>query len=1068
MDKTLDVGVKLNGRYEIVKVLGKGSFGITYKCKDTKGNCIVAIKELAPQRYSRAADGSVVPNDSDVTKQNFPKLCSRFKKEADALSSCSHPNIVKIFKQPNGKYCFEENNTLYYVMEYIDGVTLSKFIEKNDSEYSVKDLARNFIMPVAEAVKELHSRNRNHFDIKPLNIMVCQKQDSTLIPVLIDFGLVKKFSDEGVASTSYEAHGTLAYSPREQINWSGKMEFSPDFDTYALGSTFYYTLTGAPPPVKIHILPEDTNDVVRAKQFIEQSRDDDRNKRYQKIDDFIDDLKRVIDGTFTPRSGTIDDDPGWGNVVPDMSFDNFDTYSKARDAENRQVGDLRWGQDAAGDWYLVNSQGEKLSPAVAAYNNYQDGFFLVKNSVGKFNYIDKSGKLLDDRRWYDEAESFSDGIAIVGIKDKGYNYINQNGKLFSLEQWFASAGVFRAGFGLVKTDKGYNYIDANGNYLLPLWVESAKNFDAKLRTAEIIIKGKNYTALSNGSIKISSTDVLIPRNRISVITLYDESEMVTDSILWCKRDGLWYLMKIETNDELLVLNSEGFTEYSPFSDGVARVARADGKENYIGMDGSLIIPWSPKVFPFQCGVVRVQCSENLYYYCDKSGKPYFPGILCSDATDFVDGRAKGKIGNETITLDIHGNIIDEHNQNFKTIINNLSKKVGKGIDGFLIDSSDIAIVWRDNRNNLSDKNGRILSDIWFDYIYPLYSDGIPIGYVYLARQGDDYNLLGNNGKLWFQNEYFVKIDIFDDFIILKRKNEKNRIINKVGDVIISDIDFDWNSIENYDNNTISFKVGDFECHIGDDGESLYFAENDEDLVAVDEIISYSEKTLLVKVDGKYNFVTRDKKFISEEGYDYAEPFVDGYAVVKDKDGYKYINSVGTASHGTGFEMAYPMKSGFGRVKKNGKYAYLYRNWNKGYLKLRRTDSTESWIWFDEASDFNEDGIAFFRVGGEKYKYNSKSENLAAKQVENKTPVSQSGNEAETAPKSPDTTDEPLTWKEILIFIAICLAWISILAAGFYKLVNGELIYNIWVTLVFLGFAVWSTYMFIKLFTDHNV
>ncbi len=1069
MDNALKKGVKLNGRYEIEKELGRGTFGITYKCKDIKNNRIVAVKELAPQRYSRSEKGNVMPDDSDPKKTPFEKLRSRFKKEADALHDCQHLNIVRIFEQSDGSYCFEENNTLYYVMEYIEGHTLQDFIEKYKSShgYSVKDLAEKFIIPIAEAVKKLHSERRNHFDIKPQNIMVSHKENGELIPVLIDFGLVKHFNGDGIASSSQVAHGTYAYSPREQIMWTGDMEFRPDFDTYALGGTFYYALTGTIPPLDIPISSdEEATDIGLAKRFIKQSRDDVKEKRYEKIDGFINDLKRVIDGTFKPRSDSLEDGPGLSNVVaaPVRSFVNFETYSKARDAENKQVDDLLWGQDAGGDWYLVNSRDEKLSSAVAAYNNYQDGFFLVKDLKGKFNYIDKTGKLLDNKRWYDEAESFSDGIAIVRINTKGYNYINRQGKLLSTKQWFASAGPFRTGFGLVKLEEGYNYIDANGDYLLPLWAESAKNFDAKLRTAEITIKGKSYTLLTDGSIR-NSTGALIPRNRISIITMYDESEMVTDSILWCKRDGLWYLMKIEPNDDLIVLNSMGFTEYSPFSDEVARVVRADGMENYVNMDGDLIIKWVSKVYPFQCGIGRVVISPKAITYIDNSGARYFQcDNNLEEASDFVNGTATAKISGIPVTLDTNRNIIDAQGRKYKIYNVLSSKKNNNEIGHFVLINYNLAYIENKGKWNLSDKRGTYLSDLWFDEI-ELWQNG-----VYQVMLDGKYNILGLDYKLCFPNDWFEELMLSPNFLKLVRVGRKNEIIvDRNGKILIKDIECGQCRTVSYSNGSPGFVLGEhgdgyFKC-MDKENEGLSIIDDGNNPIFIDEIISFSKSPvmLLVKRDGKYNFVTQDKKFLSEKGYDYAEPFVCGYAIVKDKDGYKYINSLGNAPHGA-FDEARPMNSGIALVKKNGKYNFIHRDHTKSYLL--RADNGKV-LWADNATDFDDKGRAIVTIGSMRHEI-SRDNLLKGIPIKLEAPVLPSKPVAHVQTDSQRKTSPPRKPEKSSVSLRTVVSWmvcIYISAVGFYKLANGELIYNMWVTLAFICFALWACFKVIKVITD---
>lgn len=224
------------GSYRIEKVLGQGSFGITYLATNLKNNQRVAIKEFYMKELnSRNNDGSISGMTQGSLSYNYGQ---KFKKEAQNLANLQHPNIVRVNES------FEDNGTFYYAMEYIEGVNLNDYIEKNAT--SQKD-ALNIIKAVADALVYMHDeKHLLHLDLKPGNIMRRTKDGHVF---LIDFGLSKHFSDTGQPETSTTIGlGTAGYAPLEQSNQANSGEFRPTIDVYALGATLYKLLIRQAPP----------------------------------------------------------------------------------------------------------------------------------------------------------------------------------------------------------------------------------------------------------------------------------------------------------------------------------------------------------------------------------------------------------------------------------------------------------------------------------------------------------------------------------------------------------------------------------------------------------------------------------------------------------------------------------------------------------------------------------------------------------------------------------------------------------------------------------------------------
>ena len=246
----LPIGTILSSKskaYRVIEVLGAGGFGITYKVlgKTKIGNIELemefAIKEYFMKGCDRGNGGTQVSYASTL-KNDIEQGLKDFITEANRLNKLSglSPNIVKVNE------VFEANGTAYYVMEYLNGGNLVKYVNKNGA--LSEEQALSIITPISEAVQMLHDERLLHLDIKPDNIVF--KKDAVtnlLIPVLIDFGLAKHFNKKGKPTSQLMAKGaTDGYAPQEQ--YAGIDKFAPEIDVYALGATLYYMLTGKNPP----------------------------------------------------------------------------------------------------------------------------------------------------------------------------------------------------------------------------------------------------------------------------------------------------------------------------------------------------------------------------------------------------------------------------------------------------------------------------------------------------------------------------------------------------------------------------------------------------------------------------------------------------------------------------------------------------------------------------------------------------------------------------------------------------------------------------------------------------
>lgn len=209
----LNKGQIINGRYEIVKLIGEGGMANVYLAFDPILKRNVAVKILR----------------GDLS--NDEKFIKRFKREAISASSLAHPNIVEIYDVG------EENGNYFIVMEYVDGVTLKTLIKKRSKMILAEVL--DITKQVASGLECAHASFIIHRDIKPQNIMVL---DDGLVKIT-DFGIAVASNSESLTQTN-SVMGSVHYLPPEQANGTGSTVKS---DIYSLGIMMFEMLTGKVP-----------------------------------------------------------------------------------------------------------------------------------------------------------------------------------------------------------------------------------------------------------------------------------------------------------------------------------------------------------------------------------------------------------------------------------------------------------------------------------------------------------------------------------------------------------------------------------------------------------------------------------------------------------------------------------------------------------------------------------------------------------------------------------------------------------------------------------------------------
>lgn len=282
--------------YRIERVLGQGSFGITYvanvRLKGRLGAiesaAMVAIKEFFLRDVS-CRNGLRVFSVSDST------LCSDYRRdflrEAQNLSRLDNDHIVKVLET------IEENDTVYYVMEYLSGGNLDQHILSH-GKLSCRE-ALDIAIQIGEALRCMHAQHMLHLDLKPLNVM--RGEDGHI--VLIDFGLSKCFGADGQPESSTRiGQGTTGYAPIEQHSFKKADGFMPTLDIYALGATLFKMLTGSVPPEASVVLNEGlpVDELSSAGvppaviALVERAMQPLRRMRHQTVGEFVDEAQRLL------------------------------------------------------------------------------------------------------------------------------------------------------------------------------------------------------------------------------------------------------------------------------------------------------------------------------------------------------------------------------------------------------------------------------------------------------------------------------------------------------------------------------------------------------------------------------------------------------------------------------------------------------------------------------------------------------------------------------------------------------------------------------------------------------
>mgnify|MGYP003289123643 CR=1 FL=1 len=565
--------------------------------------------------------------------------------------------------------------------------------------------------------------------------------------------------------------------------------------------------------------------------------------------------------------------------------------------------------------------GEKPSEIFENVGSFSEGFAKVKLN-DKWNFITTEGEFLS-RQWFDLVYSFSEGFALVKLNGK-FNFLTTEGQLLS-EQWFDYSDNFREGFARVELNGKWNFINTEVQFLNDKWFDFVDNFRDGFAICElnskffyIDKKGQLYNKKPNLSESIKR--IYINENQLSLLNESQESKSQSEAIK-------------------LVMSRLGY-DYNEANSFV----RNDLRNNITSLRDK-------KLAKFTLGVTRMYCDRQI--------------------------RDERTINGLNATLKLLSAHLDEYDRNLNGIsANDLIQKFAQ------IRKNNIEQE-RNDINNMSfgETNYDIVRIDSFEDAQPYCYYTNPNSRWCLTYREDMFEEYSSNG---INQIYFCLKDGFENVLCEVGANAPldeyglsmlSIIVNENGELAYCTTR--WNHENGGSDSSMSAKevseiigVNFYEVFQPNGKwygllQSVYErVQNGESLSDIfDNVDNFSEGFAKVKLNDKYNFITIEGQFLSQQWFDYAISFREGFAVVELNGKYNFITIEGQLLSEQWFDLVDDFNKGFAKVKLNDKYNFIT---TEGQLLSEK--------WFDWVGDFSE-GFAAVELNGNYY-YIDKNGNLS--------------------------------------------------------------------------------------------
>jgi serine/threonine protein kinase len=570
---TLTENYLIKDRYQILNVIGQGGFGITYEAFDKTLQTKVCIKELY-------ISGSSVRNgDSSVLSQGLNELAfddfkKRFHDEAVQIAKFNHKNIVKVID------VFDLNNTVYMVMEFLEGLTLKRYVEEN-GPLSTLD-ASMYIKQIFDAVEKVHSYSFLHRDIKPDNIIITNDNRA----VLIDFGSARAYSeDRTINQTAIVSPG---YAPIEQYNPSSKK--GPYTDIYGLGATFYFMLTGVKPlnVTERHVtrMPEpheiNQNVTTQTSSAIMLALSMKAEDRFQAVSDFRD----VINGKYSVPKPTATNDSREIEIIEENDDSKY--TSKKLNKKYLMYGGIALLIGVLIIFsYLIFGTGNEKAPK----------YSLIPVSDGtNWQFVDRQGKIKINPQ-FNYAYFFQNGLSKVSVLDKSN----------------------KADTTLIDEAEYYKFIKEDGTDLNGVKYKYSTEFRENLAW---VVRENQVPELIN-----TKGEVIFTFKKANEVCNFTEGLALFNTLNDSGQVRFGYVNK--KGEEII---KPQFYFASGFSDGMAIVSDKNDKYGYIDKKGKVVINYQfDKILSFNNGYAAVKNSKDKWGTIDKKGK-----FVINPQFDFMD------------------------------------------------------------------------------------------------------------------------------------------------------------------------------------------------------------------------------------------------------------------------------------------------------------------------------------------------------------------------------------------------------------------------------------------------